>query len=114
MKATPLQALAFAIRNGDYDKKLDYVNEVVFRELKERRSELSYERARRLDLGDYVEVTGNIKPRYLMGVRGHITEIEGTRVTIGLEDTITRTTHTRRRHIGSIIVTAVNLTKVKP
>jgi hypothetical protein len=112
MKATPLQALALALREGKYDKKLDYVAEVVFRELKERRQELAYDWALQLDLGDRVEVTGRVKPRYLMGCRGMITEITGMRVTIKLDEPIIRTSRTNQRVFGSIICTASSLEKI--
>jgi methyl coenzyme M reductase subunit C-like uncharacterized protein (methanogenesis marker protein 7) len=112
MKATPLQHLALAIRNGQYDKKLDYVSEVIWRELKSRRQELAYDAALSLKVKDRVQVTGRIKPRYMIGCTGTIKEIVGMRVTIELDEPITRNTRTRTRVIPAIICMATSLEKI--
>jgi hypothetical protein len=112
MKTTPLQVLATALRNGEYDHKLEYVTEVVWREVRDRREELAYKRARTLDIGERVEVTGNIKPRYMIGARGTIEEIVGMNITIKLDTPIHRTGRTRVRNIGLIVVRANNVEKI--
>jgi len=109
---TPLQALCYAIRDGKYDDKLDGVSHYVYRELKNRRFHMSAEAAKNFRVGNTVEITGTIKPRYMMGARGKITEINGQRVWIELDEPILRTGRVRNRQINVIGVNAMSLTKV--
>jgi len=113
MKATPLQHLALSIRSGEYDHKLQYVADVVWREIKDRREEIGYDMAKSLNIGDHVEVTGHIKPRYMIGVRGTISEIVGRKVTVELDQHIRRATRDRMRTIGTIVVMANSVEVVK-
>ena len=109
---TPLQALCYAIREGKYDDKLDGVNHYVYRELKNRRFHLAAEAAKSFRVGNVVKIVGDIKPRYMSGHIGTITEIDGNRVWVELTEPIQRAGRVRDRTIGKIGVSAMNIEKV--
>jgi hypothetical protein len=102
-----------AIRAGDYDEDLDSLSQKVFNALKARRAVVAREAADEFEIGDHVEVTGYIKPRWMIGQTGVIDEFEDTRIWIKLDETAVRQGTRRTRHIDRIGITANHITKLE-
>jgi ribosomal protein L21E len=88
--APPLKSLLTAIQGGRYDHSLDRVGEHVVNAIRERSHIIDQDRAAEFSEGDRVKIKGPLRPKYFVGKRGTVTQVDGRIVWVKLDHPIKR------------------------
>lgn len=83
MKAT---TIARKIAEGEYDGELDHLNRTAVERIKMLRAQREAAIAAELSVGDRIEITDGISPKYMIGAKGTVTQPpRGKRVEVDLD-----------------------------
>jgi len=73
-----------AINSGEVDADLDTILDTA----RSRQRRAATAKAQELVRGDIIRVTGNIRPKYLVGVEATVTEVAGDKITATMNTTV--------------------------
>ena len=105
-----IQDVREAIRNGDFDHRLDRFQNMVNLEVKDRRRELSEALADDFAVGQRViTMPGNYKPRYMFNKTGTVTKVESPWVWVELDEPIRRSGGGFGKVVRHVGISAINL-----
>lgn len=79
----PITDITRGIVNGAYDTDLDFIIQTAT-------DRQTFMRRNTIDIGDHIKITGQIRPKYMIGATGTVEQINRTTATIRFDNTGTR------------------------
>jgi len=104
---TQTRALLADIAQGVYDADLAAINDMVRQRTKDIRTANARLAVATTEPGDTVEITGGLRPAYLVGLTAEVIETNRTRLVVRMENTAKA-----RRFAGAQVTVPANCTKV--